>query len=85
MIFHLAAQIDVRASVQDPANDARINILGTINVAQAARGAGVRKIVFTSSGGSIYGVPRPAAGVRGRADQPAVALRGRPRCPASCT
>jgi UDP-glucose 4-epimerase len=57
VVFHLAAQIDVRASVQDPANDARINILGTINVAQAALGAGVRKIVYTSSGGSIYGAP----------------------------
>ena len=57
MICHLAAQIDVRASVEDPAGDARINILGTINLAEAARDAGVRKIVFTSSGGSIYGLP----------------------------
>lgn len=57
VIFHLAAQIDVRESVADPARDARVNILGTINVAEAARTAGVRKIVFTSSGGSIYGTP----------------------------
>lgn len=57
VIFHLAAQIDVRASVEDPAGDAAINIMGTINLAQAARAAGVRKIVFASSGGSIYGVP----------------------------
>lgn len=57
VIFHLAAQIDVRASVADPANDADVNVLGTINVAQAARAAGTRKIVFTSSGGSIYGTP----------------------------
>ncbi len=57
VICHLAAQIDVRASVEDPAGDARINILGTINLAEAARDAGVRKIVFTSSGGSIYGLP----------------------------
>lgn len=57
VIYHLAAQIDVRASVADPGNDARINVLGTINLAQAARAAGTRKIVFTSSGGSIYGVP----------------------------
>jgi UDP-glucose 4-epimerase len=55
VIFHLAAQIDVRASVADPLNDANINILGTINLAEAARAAHVRKIVFTSSGGSIYG------------------------------
>lgn len=57
VVFHLAAQIDVRASVADPANDAQVNILGTINLAEAARRAGVRKIVFTSSGGSIYGEP----------------------------
>ena len=57
VIYHLAAQIDVRASVADPGNDARINVLGTINLAQAARAAGTRKIVFTSSGGSIYGIP----------------------------
>ncbi len=55
VVFHLAAQIDVRASVADPLRDARINVLGTITVAEAARAAGVRKIVFTSSGGSIYG------------------------------
>lgn len=55
VVFHLAAQIDVRASVADPLRDAGVNVLGTINVAEAARAAGVRKIVFTSSGGSIYG------------------------------
>lgn len=55
VVFHLAAQIDVRASVIDPANDARINILGTINLAEVARTAGVQNIVFSSSGGSIYG------------------------------
>jgi len=57
VVFHLAAQIDVRRSVADPLDDARQNVLGTINVAQAAHGAGVRKIVFSSSGGSIYGNP----------------------------
>ncbi|MBM9467704.1 NAD-dependent epimerase/dehydratase family protein [Nakamurella leprariae] len=57
VVFHLAAQIDVRASVQDPQQDARVNVLGTINVAEAAVAAGVRKVVFTSSGGSIYGTP----------------------------
>lgn len=57
VIFHLAAQIDVRASVTDPIADARMNILGTIRVAEAARKAGVRKIVHTSSGGAIYGTP----------------------------
>ncbi len=56
-ICHLAAQIDVRVSVQDPIEDARLNVLGTINVLEAARAVGVRKVVFTSSGGSIYGEP----------------------------
>jgi UDP-glucose 4-epimerase len=55
VIFHLAAQIDVRKSVLQPQFDASVNILGTINIAEAACAAGVRKIVFSSSGGSIYG------------------------------
>lgn len=57
VIFHLAAQIDVRASVTDPLHDAETNILATIRIADAARQHGVRKVVFTSSGGSIYGEP----------------------------
>lgn len=57
VIFHLAAQIDVRTSVEDPVADAEMNIVGTIRLAQAAVKAGARKIVFTSSGGSIYGEP----------------------------
>jgi UDP-glucose 4-epimerase len=57
VVCHLAAQIDVRRSVADPALDAKQNVLGTINVAEAARRSGVRKIVFASSGGSIYGTP----------------------------
>ncbi len=57
VIMHLAAQIDVRTSVTDPLGDADKNVLGTLNVAEAARRAGVRKVVFASSGGSIYGVP----------------------------
>jgi UDP-glucose 4-epimerase len=56
-ICHLAAQIDVRVSVTDPLLDARLNVLGTINLLEAARSNGVRKVVFTSSGGSIYGTP----------------------------
>lgn len=59
VIFHLAAQIDVRLSVADPIADATLNILGTIRIADAARTHGVRKIVFTSSGGSIYGSDAP--------------------------
>jgi UDP-glucose 4-epimerase len=57
VLFHLAAQMDVRVSVREPLEDARLNVLGTINVLEASRAAGVRKVVFTSSGGSIYGEP----------------------------
>jgi UDP-glucose 4-epimerase len=57
VVFHLAAQVDVRASVTDPLADAHTNVLGTVNVAEAARRAGARKVVFASSGGSIYGTP----------------------------
>lgn len=55
VIFHLAAQIDVRVSVSDPVLDAMINIIGTLNVLEGARRAGTRKVVFASSGGTIYG------------------------------
>ena len=53
--FHLAAQMDVRRSVADPLDDARRNVLGTIAVLETARRARCRKVVFASSGGSIYG------------------------------
>lgn len=59
VIFHLAAQIDVRVSVQDPVLDASINILGSLHVLEGARRAGTRKVVFASSGGTIYGVVDP--------------------------
>src|ERR671917_2236367 len=54
-IFHLAAQIDVRRSVADPAHDSRVNVEGTINVLRAAQSAGVARVVNTSTGGAIYG------------------------------
>jgi UDP-glucose 4-epimerase len=54
-VFHLAAQIDVRRSMDDPAFDVRLNILGTINVLEAVTRAGARRFVFTSTGGAIYG------------------------------
>ena len=57
VVFHLAAQIDVRRSVEDPFLDAELNILATIHIAEAARRTGVRRVVHTSSGGSIYGEP----------------------------
>jgi len=55
VVSHHAAQIDVRTSVSDPAYDARINIIGSLNVLEAARNAGTKKIIFSSSGGTIYG------------------------------
>jgi UDP-glucose 4-epimerase len=57
VVFHLAAQIDVRYSVADPQFDASVNVIGTVRLAEAARRTGVRKVVHTSSGGSIYGTP----------------------------
>jgi UDP-glucose 4-epimerase len=60
VIFHLAAQIDVRVSVSDPVLDARINVLGSLNVLEGARRAGARKVCFASSGGTIYGDVDPA-------------------------
>jgi UDP-glucose 4-epimerase len=63
VIFHLAAQIDVRKSVADPANDSRVNVEGTINVLNAAHATGVRRVINTSTGGAIYGegqiIPAP--------------------------
>jgi UDP-glucose 4-epimerase len=58
VVFHLAAQIDVRKSVVDAAWDARINVEGTINVLKGARQAGARRLVNTSSGGAVYGEGR---------------------------
>jgi UDP-glucose 4-epimerase len=57
VVFHLAAQIDVRHSVANPQFDASVNVIGTVRLAEAGRSTGVRKVVHTSSGGSIYGVP----------------------------
>jgi UDP-glucose 4-epimerase len=57
VIFHLAAQISVSQSVADPPFDAAVNVVGTVRLAEAARRAQVRKIVHTSSGGSVYGTP----------------------------
>jgi UDP-glucose 4-epimerase len=62
VICHLAAQIDVRVSVAEPAADATVNVVGTVNVLEAARAVGAR-VLFASTGGAIYGgdVPVPTA------------------------
>jgi UDP-glucose 4-epimerase len=57
VIFHLAAQLDVRVSVAKPLFDAEINVLGSLNVCEAALAAGTSKVVFAGSGGTLYGVP----------------------------
>ena len=57
VIFHLAAQADVRVSVERPVFDAEVNILGTIQVLEGARAAGTEKVVFAASGGTLYGEP----------------------------
>jgi UDP-glucose 4-epimerase len=63
VIFHLAAQIDVRKSVSEPLHDARVNVLGTVQLLEAAARNGVGRFVFMSSGGAIYGdtevIPTP--------------------------
>ena len=53
-VFHLAAQADVQTSVRRPDHDAAVNVVGTVQVLEAARAAGAR-VVFTSTGGAIYG------------------------------
>jgi len=57
VIFHLAAQVDVRASVEDPLIDLETNLVGLIRVLEGGRKAKTRKIIFASSGGTIYGEP----------------------------
>jgi UDP-glucose 4-epimerase len=60
VVFHLAAQIDVRVSVERPAHDAAVNVVGSLHVLEGARQGGARKVVFASSGGTIYGEPEPS-------------------------
>ena len=62
-VSHHAAQIDLRHSVSDPLHDARSNILGSLKLFEACRRAGVRRVLFASTGGALYGEPeggRPA-------------------------
>ena len=61
VVYHLAAQADVRVSVNNPVLDAQINVIGTLHVLEGARRAGARKIVAASSGGTIYGEPLASA------------------------
>ena len=60
VIFHLAAQADVRVSVADPVADADVNILGSLRVLEGARAGGTARFVFAASGGTLYGEPDAA-------------------------
>lgn len=55
ILNHHAAQMDVRRSVEDPVFDAQVNVLGLLNLLEGARAGGVRRVVFASSGGTVYG------------------------------
>ena len=57
VVFHLAAAASVSASVKNPAKDARANVMGSINVLQAARRLGIERFVLSSTGGALYGEP----------------------------
>jgi UDP-glucose 4-epimerase len=63
VVFHLGAQVDVRKSVAEPTFDSAVNVGGTVNVLKAAQVEGVRRVVFASTGGAIYGeaqtIPAP--------------------------
>ena len=63
VVFHLAAQIDVRRAVADPGHDARVNVTGTAVVLEQAVRSGAQRFVLASTGGAIYGdadvVPTP--------------------------
>src|SRR6266571_3562981 len=55
VIVHLAAQMDVRRSVAEPAFDAMVNLVGLLNLMEPGRQHGLRRVVFSSSGGAMYG------------------------------
>ena len=58
IVFHIAAQIDVRKSVENPQFDAEVNIIGSINVFELSVRYGVKRIIFSSTGGALYGEPK---------------------------
>lgn len=58
VVVHLAAQAGVRPSLADPVHDASVNVMGFLNVMECAVRTGVRKVVYTASGGTMYGEPK---------------------------
>ena len=71
VLSHHAAQMDVRHSVADPAFDARVNIIGFINLLEACKNAGAKKVIFASSGGAVYGEQEVFPASESHATQPA--------------
>jgi len=61
VIFHLAGQVDVRHSMVDPVDDAAINVCGSVRVIDAARQAGVGRVIYAASAGALYGDVDPNA------------------------
>jgi UDP-glucose 4-epimerase len=57
ILYHLAAQIDVRKSVSDPVFDGKVNVLGSINLFKLSVEYGVKRVIFSSTGGALYGEP----------------------------
>lgn len=55
VVYHLAAQINVRESIQNPTNDIEVNILGTLNILEAMRKNNCRRMIFSSTGGAMFG------------------------------
>jgi UDP-glucose 4-epimerase len=55
VLVHHAAQMDVRRSVADPVHDASVNVVGTLNLLEAGRGASLKQVIFASTGGAMYG------------------------------
>jgi UDP-glucose 4-epimerase len=57
LVFHLAAQISVSESTKDPIKDGNVNVIGTLRLLEAARRSGIEKIIYSSTGGALYGNP----------------------------
>jgi UDP-glucose 4-epimerase len=70
VLNHHAAQMDVRHSVADPAFDARVNIIGFVNLLQGCVEAGVKRVIFASSGGAVYGDKEPIPAAEDHATEP---------------
>ena len=74
LVFHLAAQADVRVSVARPAFDAEVNIVGSLHVLEGARQAETERVIFAASGGTLYGEPAPEESPCARSASPSAAL-----------